>query len=311
MVTVASLLPAVLYAAVNLAMGQDALPNSVVAKSTLGGGTSGIRVTLGATLDALAKDPVVLVGAILALAYCVAACFGGPHRYFVLAATVVVTSVLHSALATYGWFERYQAYLVAMVVLFVLQAAQECVPARLFRAVPVMLITAGILLAPAKWALLAKTPAAAADTYLQRYQAARFVERYYPGQPIATGEVGYIGLRHDGPILDVLGLANHEVLAARRDNRDNSQFWTDIVRRSGAHVVIVYPLSILYDTPKQWILVGELTLHQTTVTAYEPTLQFWAPDVARRGPAARQPARFPIATAGRRHPGHRPVRRYP
>jgi len=279
-----SLIPLACYAVVNLAMGQDALPNSVVAKSALGGGTSGIRITLVGTVEALAKDPVVLVGFVLALTYCLAAFYGGPRRYLVLATTLVVTAVLHSALASYGWYERYQAYLVAIVVLFVLLAARECVPVRFIKAAPAVIAVAGALLVPVKWDLLRQAPLAADNTYLQRYQAALFVERYYKGLPIATGEVGYIALYHDGPLLDVLGLASHEVLSARRDHRATAAFWADIVKRAGARLIVVYPLSIFFDTPAQWILVGELTLHEKTLSAFEPALQFWAPavgDVAR------------------------------
>ena len=50
------------------------------------------------------------------------------------------------------------------------------------------------------------TPLASSNTYRQRYQIGKFFENEYNGQPVATGELGYATLFHDGTVIDLLGL---------------------------------------------------------------------------------------------------------
>lgn len=272
-------LPVLLYGLVNLSFGQELFPNSIVAKTALGGETSGISIDVSDTLRNLATDPVVLVGVLLAMAYLLRAWFGGARRSVLVAVVVVVTAVCHSALATFGWFERYQAYLIVLIVYFLLRAAGELHGSAIFRAVPALVVASAVVLAPVKLELIRDTPLASDDTYRQRYQLGRFLDRYYDGQTVATGELGYVSWFHDGGLVDVLGLANHEVLEARAEGRDDQTFWDQLVRRSGARIVAVYPRSIFLDTPANWILVGQWRLPRRTVTAFEQTMQFWAPSV--------------------------------
>jgi hypothetical protein len=138
-----------------------------------------------------------------------------------------------------------------------------------------------LLLANTKISLTVEVPRAVDDTYEQRYQAARFLQRYYDGQPVGTGELGYISLLHDGPITDFYGLGDHEVLVARRRIRDRAgrtAYWDDLVQRRGVRVVAIYPTNLLYEVPERWILVGTWTLPREPFTAYDEHFQFYATD---------------------------------
>ena len=116
---------------------------------------------------------------------------------------------------------------------------------------------------------------AVADTYEQRYQAARFLARYYDGEPVATGELGYVSVMHRGPITDLFGLGDYEVLQARLD--DSARPSTGGPRqRRGFQVAAVYPSTLGFDTPDEWILAGWWTLPRRTVSAFEPRFEFWA-----------------------------------
>jgi hypothetical protein len=100
-----------------------------------------------------------------------------------------------------------------------LSAAGEVLPDRSTAAA--ILAIASLLLAPVKWTLTVLTPRGADNTYAQRYQAARFVQRYYEGRSIATGELGHLSLFHQGPLTDILGLADYDVLVRRRQRSDS------------------------------------------------------------------------------------------
>jgi hypothetical protein len=189
--------------------------------------------------------------------------------------TLIVAILAHTAFAQYGYFERYQVYLIALGVYFALSAAGEALPDR--TQVVAVIILAALIVTPTKWNLLFLTPRGAENTYAQRYQAALFVARYYQGRPIATSELGYISWLHQGSITDLLGLGDYDVLKHRNDGTDSQAFYQNLARRRD------FPIAISYSgvlgsrrTPTTWFLVARWNLHGPAVSAPSDPLQFWA-----------------------------------
>jgi hypothetical protein len=276
---VATGLPIAAFAAFNRAMGQEWLPNSIVAKSALGGSTpSALVPSAQDTLEAIARDPVVLALALVALAYVAGAWFGGPRAALVPAVAFLVTALLHSAFGDYGWYERYQAYVVALGIYAALVALSEVADPRRQRAYLVAALVAVPLLAPLKWSALYEVPNSSENTYHQRYQLGRFLDRYYDDRPVATGELGYPTLFHDGPVVDLLGLGSHEVLEALEQRSTDAAYWRALIDRRGVEVVAMYPSTLRhFENPPEWRLVGEWTLGVERTSALEERFQFWAP----------------------------------
>ncbi len=275
----ASGLPLVAYGLVNRAMGQDLLPNSVAAKSESLNGADRVPEPRE-VMERLTLDPLltVLVGICIVLAV---VGWRSRARWAALGAAVAVTSGLHVTLAQVGWYERYQLYLIGLAVLALAWAGRD-LPAS-FRVsrphlVPLLVLVL-LLTTTTKISLTVEAPRGVADTYEQRYQAARFLARYYDGEPVATGELGYISLFHEGPITDFYGLGDHEVLVARRDVRGSEErkaLWDDLVQRRGVRVAAIYPSTLLFEVPEEWILVGTWTLPRQPLTAFDEHFQFYA-----------------------------------
>ncbi len=283
---VATGIPIAGFALVNRAAGQDWLPNSVVAKSDLGGSArSALLPSIQDTAEAMARDPMVLALALVAVAYLVGTRFGGPRGAVVPVMTFLGTALLHSAFGDYGWYERYQQYVVALGVYAGLVVLSEVADPRRRRALLVAALAMVPLLAPLKWAALYEVPHSSENTYRQRYQLGRFLERYYDGRPVATGELGYATLLHDGPVVDLLGLGSHDVLEAIEDHRTDAGYWRTLMDRRGVEVVAMYPSTLRYlDNPPEWTLVGEWTLGMERTSALEDRFQFWAPRPELVGP---------------------------
>jgi hypothetical protein len=188
--------------------------------------------------------------------------------------------LLHVVLARIGWYERYQAYLVVLAVYAALQLVPEALAALRARPRASLGAIAVLALLPfcgTKLFLTIDSGLAVSDTYRQRYQAGRFLAEYYAGEPVATGELGYVSLLHEGPITDVLGLGDHEVLQERlATGRPSAEYWAQLMADRGVEVVAVYPSTIGAETPEGWLLAGRWTLPRRTVTAFEPDFQFWA-----------------------------------
>lgn len=275
----ASGLPLLAYGLVNKAMGQDLLPSSVAAKSEALNGSDRFPEPRE-VMERLTLDPLlaVLVGVCIVLAI---VGWRTRARWATLGAAVAITAGLHVTFAQVGWYERYQLYLIGLALLALAWAGRD-LPAS-FRAqrphlVPLLVLVL-LLTTTTKVSLTVEVPRGVADTYEQRYQAARFLERYYDGEPVATGELGYISLFHEGPITDFYGLGDHEVLVARRDIRDPAErtvFWNELVQRRGVKVAAIYPTNLLFEVPPEWILVGTWTLSREPLTAYDERFQFFA-----------------------------------
>jgi len=281
LVVVAAAVPFLAFVAFNKLMGQGLLPNSVLAKGQGVSGTEGNAFQARVILNRLTSDPMLGAMAVLVAGALVVG-WRQQRRYTFPAIAFLVATGIHVTFAQVGWYERYQAYLIALGVLVLLAIADEVVPSTRrapARAVLVpMLVLVALLLGVTKISLTTELRTAVQDTYQQRYQAGRFLGRYYDGEPVATGELGYISLEHDGPITDFLGLGDYEVLQARRRShqRPGKEYWTQLAKDRGFKVAAVYPSTLLYDTPSEWILVGTWQMGHGTVTALERDFQFWA-----------------------------------
>ena len=284
----ASGVPLLLFAAFNKAMGQGFLPNSVLAKSQFTGVDAVNPFGFQNIALRFAQDPLIPVLTFVALAY-LAFCRPGKNRNVFPAVTMVVATALHMTFASVGWFERYQIYLVILGVytsfsiLAELAAGLPHPSAMTMRTGVAALVCLTAFLAPWKWYNLHYAPLAINDTYRQRYQAARFLERYYDGQPIATGELGYISLYHKGPVTDLLGLGDYEVLRRRQTGRDKKEDLAQLSRQRGFKVVAVYPATVESRIPDNWIAVGTWTLAGRTTSAFSRDFWFYAttPDAVR------------------------------
>jgi len=267
--------------------GDGWMPNSVLAKAQADPAAQQ-HWFVRAAADRLTGDALLTALVLLALGALVLA-WRQPRRFVVPAVVFAVASLLHVGLARMGWYDRYQAYLLVLGTYAALQIAAEALPPerRAARPAALPLLVLGLLLLSAtKMGLTTDAPSAVDDTYTQRYQAGRFLQRYYQGEPIATGELGYVTLLHDGPVTDLLGLGDHEVLEERRatDNAPPMGYWERLTEERGFDVAAVYPATVLFQTPPRWILVGEWTMSGRSVSAFQDTFQFWATSPDAVGP---------------------------
>lgn len=117
----------------------------------------------------------------------------------------------------------------------------------------------------------------------QRYKVARFLDAAYDTEPIAIGELGYIALHHDGPLTDVYGLGDHEVLEATLDHRKDAHFWRRLQARRGFRVVAAFDFSLGGQEPPEWFPVASWR----SPDAFFPVTVFWATKAAEVEPLRR------------------------
>jgi hypothetical protein len=120
-------------------------------------------------------------------------------------------------------------------------------------------------------------------------QAARFIDRYYDGQSVATTQLGYISLWHDGPLTDFGGLGDQEVLDLPGRGVD---LWDEIAERRGVRVAVVYAPEAFRSVPPGWVRAGSFHLRHEPVTAVNEDLEVFATSADELAPLQRHLAEF-------------------
>ena len=183
----------------------------------------------------------------------------------------VATCLLQSQFSRLGWVYRYEAYLIALGLFVLFNAAAELYVG--YHSFPLarrkwVELCAGILLITSAFLVrrertnIYEIPGGAQAIYEQQYQMARFLTSYYPGAPIAANDIGAITFLGDHDLVDLAGLASVEVA----DLKTKGEFTTDnirrIVREHRTRMVVAYPhwYQGASALPSEWIPVGNWTL---------------------------------------------------
>jgi hypothetical protein len=262
------------FALFNKAMGGGWLPNSILAKGQGTGRAGDDGLAPVDIVERLTTDPMVALLFTLAVGYLFLR--GREGRALVAAWTVAVATLGHAALADVGWFERYQAYLIGLGVYLALAILAE-VPAGVRSRAAAAFCVLAVVVTATKAGHLINAPRGADDMYRHQYQAARFLDRYYDGQPVATDQLGYVSLFHDGPITDFAGLGDYEALQAQSGSATGHQAdWAQLTEERGFRVAVLYDVAAAGNAPRTWVAAGQFSVDGDTVTAVSQTLKFYA-----------------------------------
>jgi hypothetical protein len=278
-VLVVAAMPIVAFGILNEAFGESFLPNSIEAKTTLQY-ESGIRILRGPVKlwPIITSDWAVTAVAVLIVVYLVVAFRGTKRDSVGISIAWLVTALLHVQFASFGWYSRYEAYLLIAGSYVLLCIASEVVRVEWRTAVLLLAIVLIPVMSIGRINNTLDAPLASSNTYRQRYQMAEFLKRYYNHKAFLTGELGYSTLLHDGDVVDVLGLGTHEVLAQRKAHGPELSA-AFVERLAAAHhvaVAAVYAFNPSFVVPHSWVLVGEWDLHEHLVSVPDSALQFYA-----------------------------------
>jgi len=272
------------FSAFLMANGQAYLPTSVMAKSDAA--ASGGRLV--AILENLHFNIRNRQGTVLAamLVFMVAAWLlgrQGEGRGRWLAAWGCAAAGAHLLVGSFGWFARYEMYIMGSSLLLLVYLYREGL-SRLFREaalwrVAAVLTVCVVVVAGPYLRRLMITPLAASNIYEQHAQMQRFVKDYWK-RPVAAMDVGFIAYGHDYHILDLRGLGSLEALEYfNKREQLGSEWMEELTKRYGTKLAILY--KFYYHTfPKDWTVIGELYLGRERVIAAFPVVTFYATDPA-------------------------------
>ncbi len=265
--------PIVLFGLYSISRGGFFLPNSLLIKKH----PTGIDTLL--RIRQIASDcPEVFVLAVAAL---LLLGFGTTGRKSsALLKLFLLAALLHDMLAAYGWFYRYEAYLVALGLIAVAVAAygsSGILPARRVWAIAALVALAIPLVTRGVGSIIA-TPLAIKDIYRQQIQMAEFFRVYYPAGRIALNDIGAVTFFADPYCTDLVGLGNTEITRARGFDhsfggnpgylfRENNAAQA-VLQKNNIEVAAVYDEWFGFQgnsAPPGWIKVGVWVVPDKTI----------------------------------------------
>lgn len=257
-------------------LGLSPLPSSVLAKNNFNGGTTAALI------------PVIVVGRLVVAAKSL-------PLWLVLGATgtdmirrrsitrlhayVLGVAALHVAGGQFGWFGRYELYMIAATLVPVLGWLLATFSGRRWR-LPV--VFGLVLVAYAQlFTITILSPGAAREIGLQQAQTANFVAVYWR-RPIAVNDLGLVSWRGGQVTLDLWGLGDQE---ARQLRPANPPDWMDtLVKKHDIHLIAVYRKWFPHSIPASWITVATYTSPHGVITD-DATVEYFVPAPADKAAA--------------------------
>ena len=281
LIAIATLLPALIYAALSVMYGGDIVPNTVLLKAGL------IASALAALTHSWWMIPLLLV-IITLLLLMIGHLFRRypglrPSREAILFLAVGVTLAVQLRIsASEQQFERYLSYLYVSGVLSL--GVAFALLSRLlrshwpFRAVVLgqglVVLALGALLLPKFLFYFDKTPIACKNITDQQVQVARFVSMYACRKPVVLADIGAVGFYSESPVIDVVGLGTNSVARAQLSKQDAPERILRIIQNRGSRLAVLYPV-LHFQPGREWLRRGELIIDSDYVCARD-TIGFYA-----------------------------------
>lgn len=271
------------YFALMASRGLPLLPSSVLLKGYL----ANIDES-ASNLPALVKNMMrsitssyglrlILLG--LALAGC-ASWLRTERKAVVVCLTVLAAIAAHLVFGQYGWFNRYEVYIMALAAAALLWAVAQLRPSlsALQWSVTKVVLVVGLGVAAMPYATTALvTPIAASDIYEQQYQMARFAQSFYR-RAVAVNDLGLVAYGNRHYALDLWGLGSEQVRKARTAGQYGPAEMAALASDHGVGLVMIYDAWFPKGVPSTWTKVA--VLRTTTVSLSQRDVAFYRTSLA-------------------------------
>jgi hypothetical protein len=258
LVGAAGVLPLFLFGVYSKMHGGYFIPNSVLIKGNqnfkyfLNGGTTIMQAT--GSISGL-----IVIALIISIKKLQAKKF---DRDFWILSMLIIGGLMHSAFASFGWFYRYEAYLIVLGTLHISKIGLQWLQENGFKAMRQQIILVG-LYAVMLYSLPVRglnsfrnSIRAVYNIYEQQYQMGLFFNQFYKGQTVAANDIGAISFMADLNTIDMWGLGNNEVANARKHNYWTNDFLQQLVAGKHTRVAVMYDSWFDKDLPAHWVKVA-------------------------------------------------------
>jgi hypothetical protein len=174
-------------------------------------------------------------------------------------AAVLVAVVAHVIFGAWGWWFRYETYVLAIVLTAIIVLWHSEIRALvLWRSpVPIALVGGAFIYVSMPYITATQeNPQASRGIYEQQYQMHRFIVDFYR-QPVAVNDIGLVSYHNPNYVLDLWGLGSEEARKARM--LTHTRGWMDKLTRShNVGLVMIYRTWFGADIPPSWQRIATL-----------------------------------------------------
>ncbi|RKX91526.1 MAG: hypothetical protein DRP84_11495 [Spirochaetes bacterium] len=263
-----------------MTLGLDLFPGSVIVKSSVVQSRGAIVTFISNLKFSLSYRQSVILsfGALMLLLY---ALWGNKIKRRQLATVTIFAVFLHFIAGSYGWFHRYEIYILAFELVVILYLFLPLISDRFFNsnkltfnllsAIAFASVVAVFIGGPYVISLF-MIPVASNNIYEQQYQMHRFVVEYYK-KPVAVNDLGYVSYKNSNYVLDLWGVGTPKALKARL-NSDKANWMQVLTDKANVKLVMIYD-EWFNDIPDKWIKIGELHLGKRKITPAHSSVAFY------------------------------------
>jgi hypothetical protein len=188
----------------------------------------------------------------------------------------------HLVAGAFGWFGRYEIYVLALGSAAVLVLYTDDIsgvltgPLRAFGAATLIW-----LVAQAGYVLTTlRTPRAAHEVYLQQFQMHRFATEFW-NRPVAVNDLGWVAYGNPNYVLDLWGLGSEVARVARAKAGSDAAWMERLVQQHHVGLAMIYA-AWFPQRPTDWVELATLKLNGPPVIAGDRTVTFFATTPATR-----------------------------
>lgn len=280
LVAVAGAIPTLALGLYFRAHGAFVLPNSIVAKAVPATDLHGWFLHLkGQFLGNLGADPSLRAVVVVALIWLYYGWRARRRDAVEEAAYFLALAALHLLFASVGWFDRYQAYLIALGMFFFVRhtwprtVVNPIAMLRRESALGVGLVYFLVIgFGVNKVMDYLAVPVATNNIYEQPYQTGEFIAEYYPRSAIVASDIGVVSLRAGGSVTDLAGLGSTDVLRALRAAGGHRGLRPGqiepIVEKNGADLLVISLDAYDPSLYARWYPVATWTIGKRNVTLH-------------------------------------------
>lgn len=265
-----------------VSLGLHPLPASVVQKGDIlepGTGLGDyIATSLSLAWASITSVQSARVLAVLAVLLIGAAAYRRKQRAAVTVALVAAFAVVaHLFAGRYGWWCRYEAYVLIAATCALLYALRQPLQRAVERVHPIWSAAAVVVVFMLAFNHLfsptVRPPWGANNIYEQQYQMHRFATEFHKG-PVAVNDLGWVAYRNPEYVLDLWGLASAE--AGTRRRAGDPEYIADLVDRYKIPLLMIYDRWLGEFVPDNYTRLAELHLSRRAIAVGSDTVAFYA-----------------------------------
>ncbi len=281
-----ALLPVVVFGFFSIWHGGGFLPNSLLKKSSA---TSGTLMNFALEVFKKFTHETIIYSLLFLLALFSITCLANNRNKLaekpVLQINIILALALlsHAVFAAFGWFFRYEAYLICIILLacsFNFQSLAKLVRDYVKGANYIIAVLFFLIILFPLFSRIYSygvTNKAMRNIHDQQIQLATFIKQYYPGTAVAVNDIGAIALLSNVYVFDVIGLANEDLLKNR--NNLSAALFDSLTKKKNVQIAMVYEAWLGDRIPASWVKVGDWTLTDNYICG-SPKVSIFAVDTS-------------------------------